>query len=320
VQPQRRSELLALLRETPRRVDGLVRGRSRAVLGWMPAPGKWSILEILSHLRDYELEPGLAVYRMAAEFRPATREVEGEGDAPQNAVREVGHRVHAAGAATARTHGSLEANRVWKRLRRETVALLEAMDPGAWDQAGADPASGPATLADHVEQHVQHDRTHLAQIEANLERRSIFDRFDAARREVRAHAENLEAAGCAQTAGLDELARLRDFEHGMLLRYVRILERDRPPLEPLASDPPGSREAPPAGIWREFDGLRAATLEFLHAIGPRLWDRRGVHPHRGDLSIAELVGQHLDHDASRLTALRQLVGVSASARPAWRRR
>jgi len=305
VQPERRTELLALLRDAPRRVETLLRGQPRPVLAWIPAPGKWSILEILSHLRDYELDVGVASYRrIAAGEEPAASEL----DAGARARGGVAHNVR-----------PLEAMRVWKRTRREAVALLESLDAVAWEDGGETSPEQPAALATVAERHLQHDRTHVAQIEATLERRSIFDRLEAARREVRAHVHNTVDASPSRASSHGELCQLRDFERGMLSRYVRILELDRPPLEPLAGDRPGPQDVPLASVWREFDQMRGATLEFLHAIGPRLWERRGVHPHRGDLSIAELVGQHLDHDAERLAALRALAGaVTASSPEAWR--
>jgi DinB superfamily len=305
VQPERRAELLTLLRDAPRRVETLLRGQPRAVLTWMPAPGKWSILEILSHLRDYELEVALVAYRrIAAGGRPIVPALDADGRALENGYRST---------------RPLEAIRVWKRLRREAVEILDSMDPAAWEREEPVPSPGSTTLAGIVEQHVQHDRSHASQIEANLERRSIFDRLEASRREVRAHVDNLVAESAARASSHAEICRLRDFEHGMLTRYVRILERERPAIEPLAADRPGPQDESPARVWREFDQLRGAALEFLHAIGPRLWERRGVHPHRGDLSIAELVGQHLDHDAERLAALRTLAGAATASSPeAWR--
>ena len=101
----------------------------------------------------------------------------------------------------------------------------------------------------------------------------------------------------------------------MLVRYVWILEHERPELRPLEMNAPTDRagDSDLLEIWREFEQLRDSTLELLHAIGPRLWQRRGVHPHRGDLTIAELLAQQLDHDAARLAALRGLTERRPSA-------
>jgi len=305
VQPERRNELLALLRDAPRRVETLLRGQPRTVLSWIPAPGKWSILEILSHLRDYELVVAVASYRaVAAGAEPAVLEHDAHALDPAGKTQAV---------------RPLEALRVWKRARREAVALLESLDPALWEGDLEASCEGGTTLAAIVERHERHDRTHVAQIEGTLERRSIFDRLEAARRDVRAHVDNAADSSPSRASSQGELCRLRDFERGMLSRYVRILELDRPPIEPLANDRPGPQDGPLPGVWREFDQLRGSTLELLHAIGPRLWERRGLHPHRGDLSIAELVGQHLDHDAERLAALRTLSGAATASSPeAWR--
>lgn len=307
MQPERRTELMMLLRDAPRRVETLLRGQPRAVLTWIPAPGKWSIFEILAHLRDHEVEVGVATYRrIAAGEQPTVPAPAADANAP------------AIASPNARP---LEAMRVWKRRRREVLAILGSLDAATWEVGEEISPEGPLTLATTVARHVQHDRTHMAQIEANLERRSIFDRLEAVRREVRAHVDNATDADPSRASSHAELCRLRDFERSMLSRYVQILELERPPLQPLAGDRPGPQDLPLSSVWREFDQMRGATLEFLHAIGPRLWQRRGVHPHRGDLSIAELVAQHLDHDAERLASLRTRAGATTASLPqAWRYR
>ena len=46
---------LKVQRETPKKLAGLIRGLSRKQLTRKPAPGKWSISEILAHLADIEI-------------------------------------------------------------------------------------------------------------------------------------------------------------------------------------------------------------------------------------------------------------------------
>ena len=296
MRPERRTELLVTLRDTPRRVEGLLRGQPRSVLAWIPAPGKWAILEIVRHLRDHETAACLDPYRrILAGERPALLDTD--------------MRAPAAGHG-ARSEPVSEIVRVWKRARREVVELLEGLDDGAWALEARHPVAGPIALAALVEMQLQHDRDHLGQIESNLERRSILDRLESVRRQMR---ERIELAAVVpgidvRAHALGEAVRLREFESRMLARYVAILEHERPELPPLDADTPFD---PPAGadlleMWREFEQLRSGTLELLHAMGAKLWQRRGVHPHRGDLTIAELVTQHLDHDAARLAALRAL--------------
>ena len=49
---EKRLALLNELRAMPRRLDAALVAVPRPVLAWTPAPGKWSILEIVCHLRD----------------------------------------------------------------------------------------------------------------------------------------------------------------------------------------------------------------------------------------------------------------------------
>jgi hypothetical protein len=305
VRADRDSSALDLLRQTPRRVEELLRGVPRPALVWVPAPGKWSVLEVLCHLRDFEKEVYHEAYRcVAAGERP-------EVPAPDAETRALRGRY--------RDERPSEALRAWKRERREVLGLLESLDESAWERHAVHAVAGPVALASLVDMHAQHDRTHAAQIETILERRSILDRLEAARREVRERIEALAPQGGAWSgnaeAARSESGRRLAFEPRMLSRYVRILAVERPPLRPLDADPiepPPGRAAMPAAV-RQFERLRGATLELLHALGPQLWRRRGVHPRRGDLTIAELVTQHLDHDAERLNALRALANPRASA-------
>ncbi len=53
-----------------------------------------------------------------------------------------------------------------KRTRRQTVAFLESLPPGAAERTGLTPAFGPVTLAIYATHIVDHDTEHLAQMEA----------------------------------------------------------------------------------------------------------------------------------------------------------
>ena len=49
-----RDALLAIVRSTPDRLKAALAGVSKRLLMWRPAPGKWSIHEIVCHMRDAE--------------------------------------------------------------------------------------------------------------------------------------------------------------------------------------------------------------------------------------------------------------------------
>ncbi len=54
---------LEILRGTEAKLKAVLKEIPRAVVTWTPAPGKWSILEIVGHLRDMEKDAYLARYQ-----------------------------------------------------------------------------------------------------------------------------------------------------------------------------------------------------------------------------------------------------------------
>jgi hypothetical protein len=165
-----------------------------------------------------------------------------------------------------------------------------------------------------VAHQVDHDQRHLRQIESVLERHAILVRLAATARDIRTLVEGLPgdvlrrspAPGAASLH--DELTALGRFEAQMQVRYARILEFDRPALPPLDVEPAAPRwqdpGADPMAALRDFERLRALTHDLLHVLGPRIWQRKGLHPQRGELSIADLVTQHLDRDTASVARLR----------------
>jgi hypothetical protein len=57
---------MRVLATTPKRLAGLLSGHRRAVLARRPAPGKWSVVEIVAHLADAELAFGWRIRSMLA--------------------------------------------------------------------------------------------------------------------------------------------------------------------------------------------------------------------------------------------------------------
>lgn len=62
---------MAILRSTPRLLEGLVTSLDAERLAAPEAPGKWSIVEVLQHLADAELVWGYRLRKALAEERPA---------------------------------------------------------------------------------------------------------------------------------------------------------------------------------------------------------------------------------------------------------
>lgn len=292
---ENRARLLDELRAMPRRLDAALQAVPRTVLTWTPAPGKWSILEIVCHLRDMERDAYLERYRkILAGGSPLLPWCDPDAIALERRYRE---------------QRFAEALRDWKRLRRECVALLETLVDEQWEMSGLHSTKGSITVAQLLEQQVHgDDAVHLRQIGAIKERHACLTRLEDARRALHDLLDGQPAGVLEQRTVAEPLALLRDFEQLMLERYAKILEQDHPEMRAQDAMALAARvrtleiDAPMA--WREFLRSRAQTLQLLHALGPRMWQRRAVHPRRGDISMADLVARHLDHDAEMLQALR----------------
>jgi uncharacterized damage-inducible protein DinB len=141
---------LAVQRATPERLVRLVRGLSRAQLRRRPAPGKWSINEIVAHLSETELVGG---YRIRA--------ILGRNGTPIQAFdQDVWAR---AGRYQQRdTRRSLA---LFRALREANLALFRSLSPRQWKQYGMHSERGKETVAHIVRMFAGHDINHLAQIE-----------------------------------------------------------------------------------------------------------------------------------------------------------
>ena len=145
---------VSVLRVTPGELVRLLTGASRVVLTTRPAPGKWSVLEIVAHLADAELALSWRI---------------------RNAIA-------APGVALAWWDESVWAERLdyqsipwrasvgrFKALRLANLALLRSLPPTAWDACyGTHAIRGRQSVRDFVTLEAAHDLNHLRQIRALL--------------------------------------------------------------------------------------------------------------------------------------------------------
>lgn len=311
-----RAEALEVLRTTPRRVETILRGVPRPHLHWPPAPGKWSLAEVLAHCEEMESAVYAATYAsvgtaaivdaplFVTEVRAGAAAVVGAPPFDSDA------RALARGMPA---EPAQELIRRWKRARREGLARLESFPESAWAAPVAS-AGRTQALEAFVAEHAAHDEAHVKQIEGILERQAILERLAGMPDEL----SSLLEFAAEPTEEMRRLVhRLVDEERRMLLAYARILEQERPLLAWLVCAP-----APPpvplpalAALRRELQKLRQATHALLYASAPRAWQRRGVDPRLGERTVAELVARQLDDDTQRLAALRALVTCAPEASP-----
>lgn len=138
---------------TPERLARLIKGVPKARLLRRPAPGKWSVGEILSHLADSEIVGG---WRL--------RLILGADGTPIQAFDQDSW-VEALHYSRRDPRESLE---TFGTLRKANLAMLRRLKPGQWASHGIHSERGRETVAHIVRMFAGHDLNHLGQIQAIL--------------------------------------------------------------------------------------------------------------------------------------------------------
>ena len=141
---------LRVQRETPKKLQTLIKPLSKKQLTQRPEAGKWSIAEILAHLADTELVGGwrmrLILGSNGVSVQPFDQDVWAE----------------TLGYSRRDAKVSLETFRV---LRESNLAMLKALPKNLWENYGMHQERGKETIAHIVRMFAGHDLNHLAQVE-----------------------------------------------------------------------------------------------------------------------------------------------------------
>jgi len=141
---------LRVQRETPKKLQKLIKPLSKKQLTQRPEPGKWSIAEILAHLADAELVGGwrmrLILGSNGVSLQPFDQDVWAE----------------TLGYSRRDAKVSLETFRV---LREANLAMLKSLPKNLWENYGMHQERGKETIAHIVRMFAGHDLNHLGQIE-----------------------------------------------------------------------------------------------------------------------------------------------------------
>ena len=141
-------------RATPAALERRLRGLAPAVATRRPAPGKWSIAEIVAHLADAELAMGWRLRNMLA--------------TPGVALAWWDQDQWAARLGYARRPVS-ESAALFRALRMANLRLLAGVPRSWWDRcAGMHQMRGRQTVAEFVALEAAHDLNHLRQIDRIL--------------------------------------------------------------------------------------------------------------------------------------------------------
>lgn len=135
---------------TPGRIRKLVRRLPARRLKRRPAPGKWSIAEILTHLAEVELVAGYRIRMILGS--PGTK--------IQAFDQDVWARV-----GRYRDRDARQSLEMLCTLRESNLALLRSLSPRQWKQYGMHQERGKETVARIAEMFAGHDLNHLKQIE-----------------------------------------------------------------------------------------------------------------------------------------------------------
>ena len=142
--------MIGRLRANGEVLAALVAGVSEEQARWRPEPERWSILEVVNHLGDEEVEDlrtrlDLTLHRPGEPWPPID---------PQAAV-------------TARRYNDRDLSESLDRFlsaRRDSLAWLDGIEQPDWTLAYDHPRAGPITAGDLLTSWVAHDHIHIRQL------------------------------------------------------------------------------------------------------------------------------------------------------------
>ena len=144
-------EPLSLLAAAPDTLATLLAAVPPALCARRPAPGKWSIQEIVAHLADDELVGAYRIRLILAAPGTAIQAFD------QDHWAETGHY---AATDPRRTLA------LFRELREANLALLYRLSPPEWERAGVHAERGVESIREIATYYAGHDLNHFAQIEA----------------------------------------------------------------------------------------------------------------------------------------------------------
>jgi hypothetical protein len=142
---------LRIQQATPRKLAALLRGKTKKQLTRRPAPGKWSVGEIIAHLADAEIAISWRLRQILSNSGVSLQAY--DQDAWANTLD----------YARRDPKQSLETYRV---LRDANLSLLKSIPKPLWDNYGVHQERGNESVAHFVRMTAGHDLNHLRQVES----------------------------------------------------------------------------------------------------------------------------------------------------------
>ena len=144
---------LDLLVSSPRKISALVKGATKRQMGKRPAPGKWSVTEILAHLADVEIVQGFRVRLILAS----------NGAPIQGFDQDVW-----AGEFDYAKQDPAASLKAYLTNRERNVKLMKTLTREQWGRYGIHSERGKETVSRVAELMAGHDINHLRQIRSGL--------------------------------------------------------------------------------------------------------------------------------------------------------
>ena len=210
-----------------------------------------------------------------------------------------------------------EVVRDWRAARKEVVAVLKKVKREQWQRTGTHESLGPMSLEVILQrQALGNDEAHLGQIENIKKRWEMIAKLQETPKTLSSLLQGvpdeiLRRKPAPEKWSILEIAcHLRDVEQLFVERYAKMANHDRPALRMMNQDEVAValkyNEDDPAAAIRDFRALRTETISLLSALASQSWQRIGLHPKRGDFTIAGQADVHVKHDANHLNQIRTL--------------
>jgi uncharacterized damage-inducible protein DinB len=135
---------------TPRKLATLIKGLNKKQLTQRPAPGKWSIAEVLAHLADAELVIAYRIRLILATNRSVIQAYD------QDAWAQTFNYSRRDPKASLET---------FRHLRENNLKLLASVPRRLWENYGEHTERGKESVEHVVKMIAGHDVNHMAQIE-----------------------------------------------------------------------------------------------------------------------------------------------------------
>jgi hypothetical protein len=143
-------QLIAEYAAGPQLLREAVKGMSREQIVARPVAGKWSTLELVSHIADFEIVGADRIKRTIAEDRPTLP----DGD----------ENLFAKGLAY-HSRELEEELQVIGSIRAQVTRILRTLKDDDFARIGVHSAAGPMTLTQYVERGVNHIKHHVTFVE-----------------------------------------------------------------------------------------------------------------------------------------------------------